>query len=84
MAYSVSTISAAEKELDQFPATLFVRIRRSIIALEDNPRPRGVRKLAGRDLYRLRVGDYRVLYIIDDEAQEITIAAVGHRREIYR
>ena len=72
MAYSISIINAAERELDRLPAALFARMRGRILALEDTPRPQGAKKLAGQDLYRIRVGDYRVLYAIDDEAQEIT------------
>lgn len=52
--------------------------------LADDPRPPGIQKLRGRDQYRLRIGDYRVLYVIDDDGQIVTIASVGHRRDVYR
>ena len=52
-------------------------------SLEENPRPRGVQKLSGREEYRLRVGDYRILYVIDDGNHTVTIVAVGHRHEVY-
>jgi mRNA interferase RelE/StbE len=55
-----------------------------LLALEDNPRPSGVKKLQGQESYRLRVGDYRILYTIDDKSKKIFIMAVGHRREVYR
>ena len=84
MAYEVRIISAAEKEMDKLPAAVHKRISRRILTLEDNPRPRGTKKLSGGEEYRLRIGDYRVLYTVDDKNGVVTIFAVGHRREIYR
>jgi len=83
VSYEVHTIRSAEKELDRLPTTVHARLSKRILALEDNPRPRGIKKLSGREEYRLRVGDYRILYIIDDKRHIITILAVGHRREVY-
>jgi mRNA interferase RelE/StbE len=83
VSYEVHTIRSAEKELDRLPTTVHARLSKRILALEDNPRPRGIKKLSGREEYRLRVGDYRILYIIDDKKHIITIFAVGHRREVY-
>jgi len=61
------------------------RIVRSIESLADDPRPGGVKKLAGADdLWRLRVGDYRVIYEIRDRALVVLIIAVGHRGDVYR
>ena len=84
MKYEVQIISAAEKEMGKLPASIHARISRRILSLEDNPRPRGARKLSGRDEYRLRVGDYRVLYAIDDKTCLVTVFAVGQRGEVYR
>ena len=84
MAYEVRIISAAEREMNKLPAAVHKRISRRILTLEDNPRPRGTKKLSGREEYRLRIGDYRVLYTVDDKNGVVTIFAVGHRREIYR
>jgi mRNA interferase RelE/StbE len=53
-------------------------------ALEDNPRPAGIKKLQGEESYRLRIGNYRVLFTIADRHQQITIYAIVHRREAYR
>ena len=83
MGYEVRIIRSAEKELDNLPDTVYTRLSKRIISLEDNPRPVGVKKLSGREEYRLRAGAYRVLYIIDDRNHTITILAVGHRREVY-
>lgn len=70
--------------MDKLPALIHRRISRKILLLEDNPRPRGAKKLSGREEYRLRAGDYRVLYTIDDKWHMVTVFAVGHRREVYR
>lgn len=53
-------------------------------ALADDPRPSASKKMSGREAWRLRVGDYRIIYLIDDEALAATILGIGHRREIYR
>jgi len=82
--YKVQIVHAAEKEMDKLPAVIHTRISRRILSLEANPRPRGVKKLGGREEYRLRAGDYRVLYTVDDKDNMVTIFAVGHRREVYR
>ena len=60
------------------------RILKHLLALEENPRPSGIKKLQGQDSFRLRVGDYRVLYSIDDKDKQVFILGVGHRREVYR
>ena len=83
MSYQVRIVPSAEKELDRLPTTVYARLTKRALSLGDNPRPRGVRKLSGREEYRLRVGDYRILYVIDDRNHIVTIMAVGHRREVY-
>ena len=61
------------------------RLRKAINALKSEPRPAGVKKLAGAmDLYRIRVGDYRVIYEIDNDAQLIVVTRVRHRRDVYQ
>jgi len=82
--YQVRIIPSAEKEMDKLPALIHRRVSRRIFLLEDNPRPEGTKKLSGREEYRLRAGDYRVLYTIDDKQHVVTVFAVGHRREVYR
>lgn len=84
MSYHVVLKRSAEKELDRLHGELFERIRRKLLSLEDNPRPFGIRKLQGVDTYRLRIGDYRILYLIDDTAKRIEVISVAHRREVYR
>jgi mRNA interferase RelE/StbE len=82
--YSLEIKQSAQKELDALDDTLFTRIDRKILALADNPRPVGCKKLRGyKDQWRIRIGDWRVLYIVDDHAKVITITGVAHRREVY-
>jgi mRNA interferase RelE/StbE len=70
--------------LDALDDALFTRIDRKILALAANPRPAGCKKLKGyKDLWRVRVGDWRVLYIIDDAAKLVTVTRIAHRREAY-
>jgi mRNA interferase RelE/StbE len=82
--YSLDIKQSAQKELDSLDDTLFARIDRKILPLADNPRPAGCKKLKGhRDLWRIRIGDYRVIYAIDDAARTVTVTHVAHRREVY-
>jgi mRNA interferase RelE/StbE len=83
LSYEVRIIPSAEREMNRLSATVHERLSKRILSLEDNPHPRGSKKLSGREEYRLRVGDYRILYIIDDRNHIVTILAVGHRREVY-
>jgi mRNA interferase RelE/StbE len=82
--YSLAIKQSAQKELDSLDDTVFARIDRKVLPLADNPRPGGCKKLKGhKDQWRLRVGDWRVLYIIEDATKLVTITAIAHRREIY-
>ena len=82
--YSLEIKQSAQRELDALNNTLFFRIDRKILALADNPRPSGCKKLRGyQDHWRVRVGDWRLVYIIDDRAKQVTIPRVAHRREVY-
>jgi len=75
---------SAQKELDALDDALFIRIDRKLLALADDPRPPGSKKLKGyKDQWRVRVGDWRVLYIIEDAAKLVSITRVAHRREVY-
>ena len=86
MKYEVRIEKAAARDLDRLPASAQRRVVPRIESLRDDPRPAGARPLGGklRGLMKVRVGDYRVSYRIDDGAGEITIMQVGHRRDIYR
>ena len=77
-------ISGGARLVDVNNALSEQRIIKRLLTLKANPRPQGAKKLGGGDRYRIRVGDYRVLYTIDDALQKIEVSAVGHRREVYR
>jgi mRNA interferase RelE/StbE len=82
--YSLEIKHSAQRELDALDDAVFKRIDRKILGLADNPRPPGCKKLRGyRDQWRIRVGDWRVVYLIDDAAKLVTITRVAHRREVY-
>jgi mRNA interferase RelE/StbE len=82
--YSLEIMHSAQKELDALDDPLFARIDRKILALAEDPRPVGSKKLKGyRDFWRVRVGDWRVVYIVDDAAKLVSITRVAHRREVY-
>ena len=84
MPYVVHLKRSAEKELADLPREVHQRIIKRLLTLKANPRSPGAKKLGNGEKYRIRVGDYRVLYIIDDALQKIEMSAVGHRREVYR
>ena len=83
--YEVVLSRSARKELEALPDAIQDRVLARVVSLTQNPRPTGCRKLAGSDsLWRLRVGDYRVLFGIDDRVRLIDIVAVRHRSDAYR
>ena len=83
--YELLIERTAERDLKSLPATLFDRIIPRIKALAEIPRPSGCHKLSGsKNDWRIRIGDYRVLYEIDDARKRVRIFRVRHRREVYR
>ena len=75
----------AERDLDRLPKSLYKRVIKELITLEENPRPRGSRKIVGSiSDWRVRVGDYRIVYEIREEEKEIRVMRIKHRREAYR
>jgi mRNA interferase RelE/StbE len=83
--YRVVVLPSAARSLGRLPKNNLRRIAETLDGLQTNPRPSGVIKLTGEgDKYRVRVGRYRVLYIIRDEILTVTVVAVGHRRDVYR
>ncbi|MDR3676520.1 MAG: type II toxin-antitoxin system RelE/ParE family toxin [Acidobacteriota bacterium] len=82
--YSVEVKPSARKELEALPDKLLARVLKKMESLRDSPRPAGCKKLkAYEDQWRVRVGDWRILYIIDDAAKLISITRIAHRREVY-
>jgi mRNA interferase RelE/StbE len=83
--YSVEFTSSAAKALKKLHASLADRVIAAIEILADQPRPSGSKKLSGEDnLYRIRTGDYRIVYQIQDKQLVVLIVRIGHRRDIYR
>jgi mRNA interferase RelE/StbE len=85
MKYQITIKKTAAKELESLPVKIATRITALIYTLGDNPRPSGVKKLKGEhgQLWRVRLGDYRVLYSIEEEIKIIDIQKIGHRKDIY-
>jgi len=84
MRYRVILPKSVQKVLDRLPDDMASRILSCLAELEINPRPPGLKKLKGRPAYRVRVGDYRVIYEINDRELVVLILTIGHRREVYR
>ena len=83
--YRIELTPAANRDLKNLARTTLRRVDRCILSLAANPRPRAAKKLKRtRDYYRYRVGDYRIIYQIDDDALVVTVARVRHRRDVYR
>jgi len=82
--YQLEISQTAHRQIKVLPIRTAERINEAIGRLAEEPRPSGVRKLAGLEGYRLRVGDYRILYKIRDESRLVTVYRVKHRREVYR
>ena len=84
MNYTIELTSRALKDLSRLPRAVRVRIGNRIDVLTADPRPRGAIKLAGENnLFRVRVGDYRIIYRVDDDARVVTVARVKHRQGAY-
>jgi mRNA interferase RelE/StbE len=82
--YKITFARSARKELESLPASVVRRVFTKIEALANEPRPKGCRKLQGEtDLWRIRVGDYRVIYAIYDDKKSVDIIAVRHRSAAY-
>ena len=82
--YRVELKKGVLKDLSILPRKDIRRILAAIQSLADNPRPPQAKKLSGREQYRLRQGDYRILYAIQDDVLVVFVVAVNHRREVYR
>ena len=81
--YTVLILPSAQKQLNKLPNAIASRIEDKMMELGDDPRPPGCKKLKGREAWRIRIGDYRVIYEINDGKLIVTEITVGHRREVY-
>ena len=82
--YSLVIKKSAERELRALPKADVRRITGRIRSLAPNPRPPGNEKLSGQERYRIRQGDYRIVYAVDDDRRSVEVVKIGHRREVYR
>jgi len=85
MIYSILLAPPAERQLKAFAPAVQKRLVKRLKSLGTNPRPQGVKKLAGEDdLYRIREGDYRIIYMIQDKKLIVLVLKIGDRKEVYR
>lgn len=84
MSYQIQVLRRAQKVLARLPKQEYERVRDAIGALADDPRPSGCKKLTGREGWRIRVSQYRVIYELEDAIRIVTILDVDHRRDVYR
>jgi mRNA interferase RelE/StbE len=82
--YRIELRRKAASALDKLPKRDFTAIIEAVKNLADLPRPKGVEKIKSAGLWRIRYGDYRIVYSIDDDNKTVIILRIGHRREIYR
>lgn len=82
--YRIEIETRAKGELFDLPKEIVRRIAAAFADLENNPRPPGAKKLTAQEGYRIRIGDYRILYSIDDKEHCLKIYRIAHRREVYR
>ena len=81
--YQVNLKKSVIKDLEKLPDIVLKRVQKTILGLANNPRPDGCKKLKGRDDYRVRVGDYRILYFVNDEIVTIEVVRMQHRKDVY-
>lgn len=81
--YSIEFKPSVWKDLDEIAKVDRRRILKRIEKLAEDPRPLGTKRLTGSERYRIRQGNYRILYSIEDEQVVVVVVKVGHRREIY-
>lgn len=84
MSYRIEFTAAALRQIGRLSEPIRRRIYDRAAALAEEPRPRGSEKLSGYEAYRIRVGDYRVVYTIEDDQLLVTVVRAGHRRDVYR
>ncbi len=82
--YKVEVRRRAQRALDKLPKSDFQAIIEAVKNLAQTPRPRGIEKVKSTGLWRIRQGDYRIIYAIDDKKHLVSVVRVGHRREVYR
>jgi len=84
MTFKISILRRAQKQLAKIPANDYKKIKQAILDLAQDPRPTGAKKLKGRQGWRIRQGDYRIIYEIQNDQLIIIVLDIGHRKDIYR
>jgi len=82
--YRVELRQRVQDKLDSLSESDREMVIDALLSLEENPRPRGVEKIRGKELWRVRKGDYRVVYDVDGDAKIVTVVRIGHRKDVYR
>jgi mRNA interferase RelE/StbE len=82
--YTVVVTEKIKKIILKLPSSIASKIENNLLKLEENPRPPGSKKLKGRSGYRIRIGDYRVIYEIEDNILRVIVIDIGHRKDIYQ
>jgi mRNA interferase RelE/StbE len=82
--YRVLIKRSAEKEIARLPDDVRRLVVERVLALREDPRPHGSQRLSGADGYRVRQGDYRVVYLVDDGGRAVTVVRVAHRSDVFR
>jgi len=82
--YTILLTKKAQKQLDKLTYNIAEPIIEAISNLENEPRPNGCKKLKGRDAYRIRSGNYRIIYDVQDNELIIDVIALGHRKDVYK
>lgn len=81
--YKILIEKNAQKQLEKIPEPDYSRVKVAILDLAGNPRPRGYKKLKGREGYRIRQGNYRIIYEIHDNTLTVLVLVAGHRKDVY-
>lgn len=84
MSYRLEVENRAARRLLKLPKKVVGRISKAIRSLAEDPRPSGAKKLTARNGYRIRVGNYRILYVVEDDVQRVRIFKIGDRKSVYR
>ena len=84
MSYELRILPLAEKQLSRLNSPIYDSVKARISGLRDNPRPPGCQKLRDREGWRIRIGDYRVIYKINDIEKTVAVLQIGHRSDVYR
>lgn len=82
--YQVLVLPSAEKEIEKLPKPARAKVLKALVALGDNPRPSGCKKLVGTDSWRIRVGEYRIVYWIEADVLSVEVVRVAHRKDVYK